>query len=409
MSRIDTLTAGIAPSPFAGLGLSVIRTIASYAGKPVALRTEGEERRAHALTETKRFTIAPPVRLPLGNRLFSLIDVPDYRSLPELRPELRTVWIGAGPLPEVLHRGFIGLAWLVRLGLLPSLAFLASLFHRVSSHWRWGEHRSGMFVWLTGSDAEGAVAREWYVVAEGDAGPSIPAMAAAAIVFRCLDGERPASGARPAGHDIELADYERFFAGRKIGTSTREERVNIATLPLYRRILDNAFEELPPAIRRLHDIEKSIRAQGSARIERGRSPLARLAAAIIGFPKAGDDVPVEVSFGVANGRETWRRTFAGKSFVSLQEEGTGRSARLLIERFGPLAFAMAVVVAGGRLDLVMRRWTAFGIPLPLWMAPRMTAHEREENRRFNFHVEIGHPLTGLIVRYRGWLEPVAEA
>jgi len=27
--------------------------------------------------------------------------------------------------------------------------------------------------------------------------------------------------------------------------------------------------------------------------------------------------------------------------------------------------------------------------------------------RFRFHVEISHPLTGLIVRYRGWLEPNA--
>jgi len=28
-----------------------------------------------------------------------------------------------------------------------------------------------------------------------------------------------------------------------------------------------------------------------------------------------------------------------------------------------------------------------------------------EDGRFNFHVEIDHPLTGMIVRYRGWLVP----
>jgi hypothetical protein len=31
------------------------------------------------------------------------------------------VWIGAGPVPEILHRALNGLAWLVRLRLLPSL------------------------------------------------------------------------------------------------------------------------------------------------------------------------------------------------------------------------------------------------------------------------------------------------
>lgn len=47
--------------------------------------------------------------------------------------------------------------------------------------------------------------------------------------------------------------------------------------------------------------------------------------------------------------------------------------------------------------LVLRRWCAFGVPLPMRLCPRSEAHER-------FHVEIGHKLTGPIVRYRGWLE-----
>jgi hypothetical protein len=406
MERIDSVAGGIAPSPFVGLGLGVIQAIASYAGKPVSVLRDGVMARAYPFTETRRVTVAPPGRIPLASRLFSLIDVPDHRVLPKLFPGLRTVWFGAGPVPPILHRGMVGLAWLVRLRILPSLAPLAPLFHRTSGLFRWGEHRSGMFVRVSGSDAKGALTREWHVVAEGDEGPSIPAMAAAAVIRRCLDGKRPESGARSAVHDVDLSDYESFFAGRAIHTGRREERAGNA-LPLYRRILGDAYEELPPAIRILHDIDGSLRAAGRASIERGRSPLARLGAMIIGFPPAGDDVPVEVRFLVAKGRETWRRTFAGKSFESLQEEGTGRSARLLIERFGPLGFAMAVVVTKDGLELVLRRWTVFGLPLPLWLAPRMKAFEREEDGRFRFHVEIGHPLTGPIVRYRGWLEPVA--
>ncbi|RUU44713.1 DUF4166 domain-containing protein [Mesorhizobium sp. M6A.T.Ca.TU.002.02.2.1] len=41
----------------------------------------------------------------------------------------------------------------------------------------------------------------------------------------------------------------------------------------------------------------------------------------------------------------------------------------------------------------------------MWLCPRSTSFESVENGRFRFHVEISHPLTGLIVRYRGWLEP----
>ena len=35
MSRVDTVSGGIAPSPHANVGLNVIRAIASYAGKPI--------------------------------------------------------------------------------------------------------------------------------------------------------------------------------------------------------------------------------------------------------------------------------------------------------------------------------------------------------------------------------------
>jgi len=83
----------------------------------------------------------------------------------------------------------------------------------------------------------------------------------------------------------------------------------------------------------------------------------------------------------------------------------GFTPRVLCEGFGPLTFAMALVSEEGRLSLVMRRWSAFGVPLPMWLCPRSNAYETVEDGRFRFHVEIGHLLTGLIVRYRGWLVP----
>lgn len=80
----------------------------------------------------------------------------------------------------------------------------------------------------------------------------------------------------------------------------------------------------------------------------------------------------------------------------------------MCERFDPLSFAMALVAEGDRLALVLRRWSLLGLPLPMWLCPRSSSYETVENGRFRFHVEIAHPLTGLIVRYQGWLSPVAR-
>jgi hypothetical protein len=101
--------------------------------------------------------------------------------------------------------------------------------------------------------------------------------------------------------------------------------------------------------------------------------------------------------------ELWTRTFGGRTFSSLQEPGQGRSAHLVVERFGPLAVAMAPTTRDGRMSLVIRRFSLFGVALPLWLSPTTTAREEIVDGRFHFDVEIGHPLTGMIVRYKGWL------
>jgi hypothetical protein len=358
------------------------------------------------LIDSRLFSIAPPGRLPLYARRFSLVEVPDLELLPELWPSLHTVWMGVGTVPEIWLRGLNVLAWLVRLRLLPSLRPLAALIHNTSTRLGWGEHRGGMFVTVSGVLANGApVECSWHMIAEGDDGPFVPSMAAEAIIRHCLAGRMPKPGARAGVNDVELADYEARFARRRIVTGTRQTPQ--PGEPLYRRILGDAYATLPQALQVMHDLKSELTAAGVASVERGKGLFARLAAAIVGLPPASDDVPVEVAFRLNDGRELWQRNFAGQRFESTQEEGKGRSARLLCERFGALSFVMALVVEGERMRLVMRRWSLFGLSLPLAIAPRIDAYEFAEAGRFHFHVEISHPLTGLIVRYRGWLVPQA--
>src|SRR5690349_19281858 len=100
-------------------------------------------------------------------------------------------------------------------------------------------------------------------------------------------------------------------------------------------------------------------------------------------------------------------TFGARRVSGRELGGGGRSVRLPVEPVAALAFAVALVPGEGRRDLVVRAWSLLGVPLPMWLCPRSTSYETVEDGRFRFHVEISHPLTGLIVRYRGWLEPVA--
>jgi Domain of unknown function (DUF4166)/Saccharopine dehydrogenase NADP binding domain len=406
LAQVESITAGIAPSPHANVGINVIRALASYAGKPVTLWRDSRRATGHALIDAVWFTIAPPGRLPLGRRRFSLVDVPDLQLLPQLWPGLRAVWIGAGPVPAVLHRAFSMLAWIARLRILPSLSPLAGLMDRVVKSFRWGERRGGMFVAVRGRTSNGvSVERSWHLLAEADDGPFIPAMAAAAIIRKCLAGHAPEPGARAAMNDLELADYEALFARRQITTGTRQAPRSDERVPLYRQILGDAYVSMPQPLQAMHDLNGEMVVEGVAQVERGTSLLSRLIGWIMGFPPAGDDVPVRVTFQERDGREYWLRNFAGHEFKSVQEAGQGRNAWLLCERFGPLTIAMALVVADGRMQLVIRRWTVFGIPFPRVLAPESNAYEFVRDGRFHFNVEIVHFFTGPIVTYRGWLVP----
>lgn len=220
MVRIKSITGGIAPSPHARFGLNVIKAICSYAGKPVKLRRQGRDTAGYGIVENRNYLIKPRQVRPLPDIRFSLVDVPDLQVLPELWPAVESVWMGAGPTPEILHRLLNILAWLVRLRLLPGLVPFAGMFHWVLNHARWGEHRGGMFVEVEGVNVNAeAVTRSWHLIAEGDDGPYIPVMALLAIIHRCLDGKAPASGARSGIKDLEIADYDKLFSQRNITTS----------------------------------------------------------------------------------------------------------------------------------------------------------------------------------------------
>jgi hypothetical protein len=270
-----------------------------------------------------------------------------------------------------------------------------------------------MFVEVRGIGQQGQpVGRTWHLLAEGNDGPYIPAMALQALVLRCAAGRKPPSGARPGSVDLELDDYEALFQARTIHTGWRECDDQMAGCTNYQRLLGPRFASLPAPIRQMHDWYQGgrsagLRAEGKANIERGTSLLSRLIARVVGFPQAGQDVPVQVKFENNPEGEVWTRSFAGKSFFSVQSLGQGRSQHLIEERFGPAKFGLALVMDQDSVRLKICHWRLFGIKLPLAWSPKTESREYVEDGQYRFHIEISHPWVGLIVRYRGYLRVVA--
>jgi len=103
-----------------------------------------------------------------------------------------------------------------------------------------------------------------------------------------------------------------------------------------------------------------------------------------------------------DGVETWTRDFGGHRFASHLSERRGH----VVERFGPIRFAFALPSGPEGLEMQLRRWSIFGMPLPLMLAPKIAAREWEEDGRFRFDVRVAMPLIGDVVHYTGRLSPV---
>ena len=375
------LASGIVPSPRLPMGRAVIDSVLSYAGRP--LPGSG----APGLTRTVRRTVAPPGTTPMRALLFSNVATPDAVLLD---PDA-TGWVA--PQPEILHRALIVLARLARWRLMPPLRLFGPLIHGVQARLRLGEPRGGLWVESGG--------RRWDLVGEGETGPYVPVIPAAALITALHAGESFAPGPLRPGEDFPLERLTAFFDRLGIRHGERE-----AGAGLYDRALGGAMARLPEQIQRVHD---GGTFSGRAVVERGRNPLGRGVARLLRLPPAGEhDLRVSIHTD-ARGREVWRRDYDGHAMVSVQQIGTGRSAHTVVERFGPFAVFLGLAVEDDRLVYRTRGWSVFGLPLPFALRPRGEVFETVDAAgRFTFHVDMQAPGFGRLVRYRGWLAPEGQ-
>lgn len=397
---LDTISAveiAISASSRATAGASVAAAILSYAGKPITVCRGRAWHTAFGWQDMRRQDFAVTGRAALRGRLVALCDVPDLALLPDRLPGRPAIIFHAGTELAVQNIALWFATWPVRWGLLSSLSRLSSLLEpvrRLTAHF--GGDRSAMTVRLFGISGEARVERRWTLLAERGDGPRIPALAVPLLADRILAGTIP-PGAGDAGPLLALADFEPEFARLAI---QHEIRDIAQPPPLYRRVMGERFDALPPAVRAVHRVLRDEGAAGEATVTRGRNPLARLVCRLVRFPPAGPH-PVHVHFTEAGGVETWTRRFSNHRFHSrLCQHG-----RLAVERFGPISFGFALPSDSAGLKMQLRRWWLGPIPLPMALAPDCEAREWEEDGRFWFDVPVALPLIGLLVHYRGWLVP----
>lgn len=395
MERVSAVEMAISASNRASAGPAVAAAILAQVGQPFTLRRGGREAEAYGWQEPERIGFALPGASPIAHRRVALVEVPDVALLPPRLPGRPSVVFRAGTELAVQNLALWLASWPVRWGWLRSLSpfapWLAPL-QRLTA--RLGGDRSAMRVSLFGQVAGGPVERRWTLIADAADGPEIPALSVPLVVARMLRGEEP-PGARDAGTSLELADYAPVFATLAIRHGWEERPLDA---PVYRRVMGPRFDALAPALRAMHAPLRDGGAFGEAEVIGAERRVGALTARVMRFPPPGRHA-LHVHFAARGGEERWTRSFGSHRFSSILRERDGQ----LVERFGALRFHFALAREANGLAMEMRRWTVFGVPLPLALAPRSRAREWEEDGRFRLDVPIALPLVGRIVHYRGWL------
>lgn len=395
MERIEAIDMAISATTRASAGPAVVRAALSYAGQPVRLWRGGEWRAFPGWGLARRLRFAVPGQAVLRRRV-ALADVPDLELFPQLFSGAPATTFRGGSEFSLQMLALGALGCLVRLGLLRSAAPLARWLAPLQQ-WtaQLGGDCSAMVVELAGLAGGQPELRRWTLIARKGEGQEIPTLAAQLLARRLRDGELT-PGARHGGEELELADFEPLFADLAVTYATTAETPELP----YRRVLGARFTQLAAPIQRMHKPLAETVVRGEGTVERGHSLLARLLGLTMGFPPAGH-YPVEVRFEPQHGRERWTRNFGPHRFAS--EMGVS-AQNLLTERFGPMRFHFALEVDGqGGLEMILRKWTALGLPMPRALGPRIVASETAEADAFRFDVAVAMPLAGPVVHYRGTL------
>jgi hypothetical protein len=176
-----------------------------------------------------------------------------------------------------------------------------------------------------------------------------------------------------------------------------------AETPLYRHVLGSDFGRLDPLLQEFH---RTVPNQGRGQLTVERSPrlIGRMLATLAGLPQTAERVLVDLHVTAIGDGERWVRSFNGRPLMTTQRPWRN----LLLESGGPLTFGFRLVVeAGGMLFDQQRTWL-LGVPLPMLLAPRISAVATPAAGGWHIDVRMALPLVGPMIRYHGIMVPTAH-
>ena len=394
--RIDRVEATISPGARASYGASVIGAALSWAGQPIQVFTGGAWRSRAGASLLRRRDMPG-----LGRRWVCLAETPDLDLLVAQFSVTEEALFLAGAELGVESFAFSGLAWLVRLRFLPSLSALAPLLAWLAAQLAaFGSDCGGMSVMVEGLGPGGAPARaRWSLSAAAGIGPNVPILPAAAVLRGLATARISEVGARAAAGLVPLKAILAEAEGLDI--KTRTDRGAPGDRTLARRLLGEAFDHMPAAVRAVHGGATPGRLRGGARA-RGGGGLSALVRWLAGMPGPGLYPALEVEIAADPREETWTRNFGAKRFRSrLRDLKTiGRFE----EAIGLLAFVFDAEPEAQGFRWRFAGWRLGPFSLPRALAPRIHARSFARDGVYRFSVAVAHPWIGVVMAYAGRLD-----
>ncbi|MCZ2496125.1 saccharopine dehydrogenase [Xylophilus sp. Kf1] len=216
LAAVCSIDIGISPGNRTERGLSTVRGILSYCGKP--LPTVGKTE-TYGWAGVQKHLYPPPV----GSRLLSPCDVPDLTLFPKRFPGTPMVRFSAGLELQFLHRGMNLMAWMAKARWVDDWSRHAGALKLAGDLFRYlGSEAGAMHVQVKGRGNDGAsVTRTWHLIAENGDGPFVPTLAAAALVLKLQKGTI-LPGANPCVGYLTLDDFALEMAGLAIRTELKK-------------------------------------------------------------------------------------------------------------------------------------------------------------------------------------------
>lgn len=190
-------------------------------------------------------------------------------------------------------------------------------------------------------------------------------------------------------------------------------------------LLGSRVAGLPPVVRLVHATATDMAGHGVFRLEQASTGLGRWVSGRLGMPGAQGEVaatlivhrtddpagpPARGPTGGAAVEERWSRSFGGEALRStLRAEGDR-----LVERIGRIELTFNPQVVDGRLELRhvrtcvrLSRVVGWCLPVPGWLAPRVTASAgaTPDGDQLDVEVRIRAPVIGTLLAYTGRLTP----